>query len=124
MQYIADKELIAACGLYCGTCRAYRKQKCPGCSSPQKEAAWCKLRSCCLQKGIQTCAECNEYGSETSRPLRDCHKFNNPIGKLFGIIFRSDRHGCIERIREVGSETFAQEMAEAGCYNRPVTGRK
>ncbi|WP_346770571.1 hypothetical protein [Millionella massiliensis] len=42
------------------------------------------------------------------------------MGKIFGLIFRSDRFGCIDRIREVGAETFAREMAESGSYNRPA----
>ncbi len=52
--------------------------------------------------------------------LSECRKFNSFIGKVFGVIFRSDRRGCIERIRTVGAEAFAAEMRMAGCYNRPV----
>lgn len=53
-------------------------------------------------------------------PLPECRKFNSFVGKVFCVIFRSDRRGCIERIREVGPEAFAAEMRKAGCYNRPV----
>ncbi len=53
-------------------------------------------------------------------PLPECRKFNSFVGKVFGVIFRSDRRGCIERIREVGPDAFAAEMRKAGCYNRPV----
>jgi len=49
--------------------------------------------------------------------IQQLHSF---VGKVFGVIFRSDRRGCIERIREVGPEAFAAEMRKAGCYNRPV----
>ena len=41
--------------------------------------------------------------------LSECRKFNSFIGKVFGVIFRSDRRGCIERIRTVGAEAFAAE---------------
>ena len=95
----ADKQWIAACGLYCGTCRAFLNHKCPGCSSPRKEAKWCSLRNCCRQRGIHSCAECTEYGGNAPKTLRDCRKFNNTMGKIFGLIFRSDRFGCIDRIR-------------------------
>jgi hypothetical protein len=53
-------------------------------------------------------------------PLAECRKFNSFIGKVFQVVFRSDRRGCIERIREVGAEAFAREMTLAGSYNRPV----
>ena len=53
-------------------------------------------------------------------PLDTCRKFNNFIAGIFQVVFRSDRRGCIERIREVGSEAFAAEMRLAGSYNRPV----
>ncbi len=104
---------IAACGLFCGTCRKFRKGSCPGCHANEK-ASWCEVRSCCREHGWQSCAEC------TLMPLEACGKFNNIIAKVFGLVFRSDRRGCIERIRETGYEAFAAEMHLAGCYNRPV----
>lgn len=104
---------IAACGLYCGACRAYAKGKCPGCGQNIK-ATWCTVRSCCHEHGWTTCAEC------TLIRLDECRKFNNFISKCFKFIFRSDRQGCIERIREVGVDAFVAEMQVAGAYNRPV----
>ena len=47
--------------------------------------------------------------------------FNNFYARLFSFIFRSDRQGCVGRIREVGYEAFAEEMRLAGRMNRPVT---
>lgn len=41
----------------------------------------------------------------------DCKKFNNFISKAFALVFRSDRPACIRRIREIGHESFAIEMA-------------
>lgn len=104
---------IAACGLFCGTCRKYLKGSCPGCHGNEK-ATWCEVRTCCRDHGWQSCAEC------TLMPLGECRKFNNFISKVFQVIFRSDRAGCIERIREVGYENFAAEMRFEGSYNRPV----
>ncbi|MCC8062127.1 MAG: DUF3795 domain-containing protein [Rikenellaceae bacterium] len=124
MEYRADKNLIAACGLYCGTCRAFVKAKCPGCRENRKAEKWCKLRSCVQAQGYISCAECREYGGTAPKTLRECGKFNNFMGKVFGLIFRSDRFGCIDRIREAGPETFAEEMAGTGCYNRPVVRKR
>ncbi len=109
-------EPVAACGLFCGACRSYSRGKCAGCLADRKHE-WCEVRRCCLDHGWQSCAEC------TVMPLSECRKFNSFIGKLFGLIFRSDRRGCIERIREIGPEAFAAEMRLAGCYNRPVKQR-
>ena len=33
---VADKNLIAYCGLYCGACRSYLKGSCPGCQEQCK----------------------------------------------------------------------------------------
>lgn len=104
---------IAACGLFCGTCRKYGKGTCPGCH-PNEKAAWCKVRACCREHAWQSCAQC------TLMPLDACPKFNGFIGKVFQVLFRSDRRGCIERIRAVGEAAFAAEMRLAGSYNRPV----
>ena len=53
-------------------------------------------------------------------PPQTCKKFDNFIAKVFQVVFRSDRRGCVERIREVGQEAFAAEMRLSGSYNRPV----
>jgi len=104
---------VAACGLCCETCRAYAKGKCTGCRQNEK-ATWCAVRTCCGEHDWTTCAEC------TLMPLSECRKFNSFISKCFKFVFRSDRAGCIERIREVGLEAFVAEMKAAGSYNRPV----
>lgn len=105
---------IAACGLFCGACRKYLAGKCPGCRRYEK-ATWCGVRTCCIGHGWQSCADC------TLMPLAECPKLNNFMGKLFGLLFRSDRLGCIERIREVGYDAYVAEMRLAGRMNRPVT---
>ena len=82
---------------------------------PERElSVWCKVRFCCRENGWQSCAEC------TLVPLDACGKFNNFIAGVFQVVFRSDRRGCIARIREVGNEAFTAEMRLAGSYNRPV----
>jgi hypothetical protein len=103
-EIVADKNLIAFCGLYCGSCRSYLKGKCPGCRDNVK-ATWCKVRSCGIENKFQSCADC------TSVELMECKKFNNFISKAFGYIFNSDRSACILRIRETGYENYALEMA-------------
>ena len=102
---VADVQLVAYCGLYCGACGAYRRGRCPGCHQNQR-AGWCKVRTCCMENGYSSCAEC-----KTPTDPRDCKKFNNFIAKLFGLIFRSDRRACILQIRETGLQGHAEQMA-------------
>jgi hypothetical protein len=102
---VADVSLTAYCGLYCGACGAYRRERCPGCHECNTRG-WCKVRACCLENGYATCADCRIVADP-----RDCKKFNNFIAKLFGLIFSSDRRACILQIRDVGPQEHAERMA-------------
>lgn len=101
-----DVKLIARCGLFCGACGRYLKDKCPGCIKNEK-ASWCGIRLCCAENGYDSCADCRTYKD----PMQ-CSKFNNLMSKLFGFIFRSDRKACIESIRKNGAKKYAAMMAE------------
>lgn len=105
-QIIVDKNLIACCGLYCGSCRSYLNERCPGCRDNEK-AKWCKIRDCCIQNNYQSCADCKIVNN-----VLDCKKFNNFISKIFAFIFRSDRPACIKFIKEKGYDEYAKEMAD------------
>ena len=105
-EIIADIELIAHCGLYCGTCKKYLTDRCKGCNGNEK-AAWCRVRSCCIENKYGTCAECTDFAD-----VADCKKYNNFMARLFGFIFRSDRRACIEFIRNNSASQFAEMMAE------------
>lgn len=106
-----NADLVARCGLYCGACKAFIKGKCPGCHE-NEDASWCKVRTCCVDMGIPSCAGCGEFADP-----RTCRKFNNVISKLFGLVFRSDRAACIDQIRRVGREEHARIMAEMGRHS-------
>ncbi len=110
-EVVANKELIAYCGLYCGTCKKYLAGSCPGCHDNQK-ASWCKVRACNMEHGYASCAECKEF----TNPM-ECKKFNNFFSKVFALIFKSDRAACIAKIRESGMENFARYMAENGLQS-------
>lgn len=111
-EIIADTSLIAFCGLYCGACRSYISGKCPGCRENAK-ATWCKIRSCNLENGFKSCADCTLTG------LKDCKKYNSFIGKAFGFIFNSDRAACIGQIKILGYGKFAVEMAQSKRQSIP-----
>jgi hypothetical protein len=113
-EIVPDKNLIAFCGLYCGACGSYLSGKCPGCKDNVK-ASWCKVRSCCIDQNILSCSDCKTV------ELNDCKKFNNPMSKVFGFIFNSDRAACVNRINEIGYDEFAIEMT---AYKRQSIKRR
>lgn len=81
-------------------------ESCQGCHENTK-ASWCKIRSCCMENGYASCADCTQFAN-----VMDCKKFNNLFSKVFALIFRSDRKACIAMIKESGYENFAAFMAE------------
>lgn len=99
-------ETVSFCGLYCAGCRSYIKGKCPGCAGNTK-ATWCKIRTCCMDKGIKSCADCTGFAN----PM-DCKKFNNFVGRMFALVFRSDRAASIEMIKNIGYEGYAKHCVE------------
>jgi hypothetical protein len=101
-----DVNLVAFCGLYCGACGAFLKERCNGCAGNEK-ATWCKIRICCKNKNIVTCAECDEYPDP-----KDCKKFNNLMSRMFGLLFKSDRPACIAQIKKSGTAGHAKKMTE------------
>jgi hypothetical protein len=104
-EIISDSRLVAYCGLYCGACKGYLKEKCPGCHENEK-ATWCKIRSCCMKSQYSTCADCKQFLDPSN-----CKMFNNLISKIFSLIFRSNRAACIRQIRDIGIQGHADRMA-------------
>jgi len=103
-EIVADKSLIAYCGLYCGACRSYLKGKCPGCRENEK-ASWCDIRKCCVENNYASCADCVSI-----EPMK-CKKYNTFISRVIGFVFNSDRNACLDKIKEIGYDEFAKEMA-------------
>ena len=99
---------IAYCGLYCEACNKYLNDKCPGCAHNEK-ATWCEVRKCCMSNSYKSCADCTEYSDP-----KECGNFHNPISRVIGFLFRSDRSKCIDYIRKNGYEAYASRMASEG----------
>ena len=107
-QIAVDPALVGYCGIYCGACPRYLKEKCPGCHENTK-ATWCKIRSGCMEHAYASCADC----TQCSDP-HDCRKFHNLFSRAVGFVLRSDRRACVYQIRELGLEGHARAMAELG----------
>lgn len=107
-EIVADPNLVAFCGLYCGACPRYLRGGCPGCHENAK-ATWCKVRSCCIDNKLSSCADCADH-----RDPNTCRFFNNPIARVIGFLFRSDRRACVLQIQRIGISGFAEEMAKSG----------
>jgi hypothetical protein len=112
-EIVADKNLVAYCGLYCGACGKYLHEKCPGCHENTK-ATWCAVRACCTERGYASCADCADHQNP-----KDCAKFDNVISRLFGFLFRSNRAACIACIRQRGIDAFATDMAARRAQSMP-----
>ena len=60
---------IGCCGAYCRTCPEMRNGRCAGCKIGYDDGtrdiakARCKMKVCCLGKGLATCADCDSYAS-------------------------------------------------------------
>jgi hypothetical protein len=101
-------ELVAYCGLYCGACPSYRREHCSGCHGNDK-ATWCKVRACCIERGLKSCADCTEFSDPG-----DCQKFHSVFSMIIGMLLRSDRRACVLQIKQLGLEGHARAMTELG----------
>ena len=106
-EIVASPDLVAYCGLYCGACKSYLNGRCDGCHK-NDGATWCRVRTCCREGGLSSCAACTEHPEP-----RRCAKFHNFITRLFALVFRSDRPACIAQIRRLGLGGHADAMARA-----------
>jgi hypothetical protein len=61
------------------------------------------VKKCATGKGIECCGTCGDFPD-----LRDCRKLNNFVSKVFGFVFRSNRIGNLEAIRQAGVAAFLQ----------------
>ena len=103
------KVIVAYCGLACSNCGMYLKGECQGCHSDKPMNQNCGMKACAMGREYTTCAECNDFAD-----LRECKKLYNLTSRFFGFIFRTDRIGNLNRIREVGLTRFKEEKAAGG----------
>jgi hypothetical protein len=102
---------IAPCGLFCSNCGKFRKGRCKGC---QVEAGFarCSVRACCVERKIETCAECPDF--KPPRDYRECPKVNHFIAKMFSLFTGSDRPAALALLRDQGREKYLAAKRASG----------
>lgn len=104
MALTSSTPIVSYCGLFCSNCPKYQKKKCPGCPENER-ATWCKVRTCCIDNNLSSCADCKEFAD-----VKQCGKLNNFISKIFSLVFKSDRIGGINFIKTNGTEAFIDRL--------------
>jgi len=99
-----DKALIAPCGINCGTCLAYlrNKNKCAGC----RTSGTCKPKHC-VQCSILNCP----FLAETSSKFcYDCQKYPctrlKQLDRRYRTKYKTSLIGNLEKISTVGLEIY------------------
>ena len=101
---------IAPCGLFCSECGKFKRDKCEGCQI-QAGFKQCSIRICVIEKGIKTCAECQEF--KAPRDYKECKKVNNFIAKVISLITGSNRPAALALLRDEGIESYLVEKRRA-----------
>lgn len=112
------KELIAPCGMNCGICRAYlrEKNKCPGCREDDTHKpitrANCKIKRCIFFENDKTkfCFECKKL---------PCHNLDH-LDKRYQTKYGMSMITNLENIRKLGINKFIKN--EIDKWKCPVCG--
>lgn len=114
LKTIMTSELIAPCGMNCGICYAYlrEKTKCPGCRGPDTEklisCVRCKIKNCeILQKEkLKYCFECENF---------PCGKVKH-LDKRYRTKYGMSMIGNLENIKKEGIRKFIKnEKVKWAC---------
>ncbi len=104
-----EGDLAGCCGLYCGLCPRYQSKapsRCLGCHLGEQHSYCSVYRCCVIKQGLHSCADCDEY---------PCERLLRVIGVEEGLdSFISHKPALpnLDRIREVGYETYLEEQKE------------
>lgn len=96
---------IGCCGAYCKTCPEFRDSRCKGCKIGYGDGARdirkarCRIKVCCITRGLNTCADCGDYSS-----CAVIRGFYNKKGYKYGKYRQATRF-----IREKGYPEFLEK---------------
>lgn len=93
---------IGCCGAYCKTCKVYQSELCKGCKIGYDNGerdiskAKCKIKICCIDKKMNSCADCPDY--DNCSVIQEFHKHQG---------YKYDKYKqAIEYIKDNGYEEF------------------
>ncbi|AKM82630.1 TPA: hypothetical protein DD449_01170 [Candidatus Berkelbacteria bacterium] len=98
---IGAKKLIASCGMNCGICKFYLREKdgCPGCHVQPKETCLkCRIRICEKHTG-DFCYDCKEFPCQRLKNLDKRYRSKYNMSEIENLHF----------IRENGMEKFLEK---------------
>ena len=107
MTMLEEKHRAGCCGLYCGLCPRFQSKAASRCLSCHlgEQHSYCSVYRCCVTKReLFTCADCDEY---------PCERLLRVLGVEEGLdSFISHKPALpnLDRIREVGLETYLEEQ--------------
>jgi hypothetical protein len=105
-----NAHLIAPCGIHCGVCKAYLREKnrCNGCRNLQqnlrKSIAACRMRLCDKREGM-FCSSCNEFPCAHLRHLDERYRKRYDMSEIEDLI----------AIRDNGVEKFLETEYAKWC---------
>jgi hypothetical protein len=115
VKIVANQNLAAACGLFCGACE-HLDTKCEGCEQQKGKPFWtammnvecCPLYNCCVNtKQLEHCGLCDELPCETFLSLRDPALSDEEAEKALVA-----RQNDLIRRKQIGTEQWLKEKAE------------
>jgi hypothetical protein len=112
-----DKEMIAPCGINCGTCMAYmreKKNRCHGCRHADLNIPVtrlnCKIKNCEHLQNTESnlCSDC---------PLFPCARLKH-IDKRYRTRYKTSLIRNLDTIKEIGLDNFVEtEVRRWSCPN-------
>lgn len=109
-----NSNLIAPCGMNCGLCRAYLREKnrCPGCNNGPTmfSCVNCKMRNCQSRKG-KYCFDCEKFPCDRLKHLDKRYRDKYEMSEIENL----------KSIRDIGIEKFVENerkkwQTEKGVY--------
>lgn len=100
---VINKNLVAPCGMNCGLCLAYlrEKNKCPGCSNGRKvngRCIKCAIKLCKKRQG-EYCFSCEEFPCDRLKRMDKRYQEKYEISEIANL----------EIIKENGIESFLKQ---------------
>ncbi len=101
-----NSSLIAPCGMNCGICRAFlrEKKKCPGCNGSNEDkpvyCLKCRIKNCEIIKNNQSgfCFECEKYPCTRLKQLDKRYRTNYGMSMIENL----------DNIKKIGLDRFVQ----------------